>query len=447
EAHGIEKKKSKKDKENRVDHEGNEDQHEICESEQATKKQKKSKKHKTTENDNCGISNPAFCENNINSSNDYNDKNQEVSDNETPKRKKKKKRKNKDIENGIDNPTFNSASDSPDTTIQETENICQKESKRHKKSSEEHNLGLDNPGLNLDDIILDSDLMLNVVSTPTILKKPSIEKVALNSKIERIKSVRRKSVRFSNVLQEHIIPNDPTERANEYISQRNELFDINTMIIEEGIKEEMEKNGMKYERGPQISNIEDPEELNQLVVESSVKEELNRGLNPRAGFINNAFDIRSIDKIDFYNEKYEVKTSPSINGIDNRCFNKLQTQIDENIEDISNTIDRYQAEVENDINESKDTQSTRRQSEKWLVGEVGSQINQNMRINRVTKLCFREMHFKTPIPHYLNGENISRAKKSYRHLIRGDITLAFKDSNLHVIKGYAAQNVEGQGNR
>ncbi|GJQ85389.1 hypothetical protein Trydic_g10163 [Trypoxylus dichotomus] len=438
ETNEIKTKKTKKDKRNEVGNETKKEPSQLCESQQAMTKQKKSKKRRTTESEECGISNPAFNDNIDNSvSLDEIESKEEIID-ETPRKKKKKNRKSKDIiENGIDNPTFNPVLNSPDLT-EELESISRTNSAKHEKTSKEEVSGIDNPALNLNDI-LNTDLMLNVISAPVILKKPSIDKVVLNSKIERIKNGRRKSVRFSDVLEEHIIPNDPSERVNEYISQRNELFDINTMVIEESIKEEMEKKGMKYEKRPQIRES-DPEELNQLVVESSVKEELNRGLSQQGGFVNNGFDIRSVDKIDFYHGNYEVQSSPNTNGIDNRGFNKLKTEIEENIEDITNTIDRYQAEVENDINEAKDTQDSHNLTEEWLVGDVGTQIMQNMRVERFTKLCFKDMHFRTPIPNYSKGKNISRPKKSYRHLIRGDITVAFCGSNLHEIKGYAAQN-------
>lgn len=393
------------------------------------KKEKKSKKKKQEENDNLGISNLAF-DDPYNCSSVSNVSLQDEFE-ETP-RKKKKKTKNRD---GIDNPTFDIAANDV--------NVSQNQFELKTDTIEKG--GLDNPALNLSDPILDCDLMLNVVDTPVILKKP-IEKFALNSKITKLNNVkvRRKSVRFSDVLQEHIIPNDPTERINEYISNRNELFDINTMVIEESLKEEMQKQGVTYENGHRNNSSEEssydlsnPKELNKKVVESSVKEELSRGLNAENhGFVNNGFDIRCVDKINFLDDRYEVKSSPSSEdgGIDNQAFNKLKNEIDENVESVSNRIETYQAEVENDINESKANNVI----EDWLVGDVGSQIDRNVKVEDGLKLCFNQMHFRTPVPHY-QITNVNRAKRSYRHLIRGDVTIAFKNSNLHEIKGYAVK--------
>lgn len=395
---------------------------------EVVKKPKKSKKQKNSTDDFGGINNLGFTDNM--------DPQPEI----IPKKKKKKKRECHEIsEEGIDNPTFHSKED---TSNKPLDCLSPYEVKpKKKKRSKRTEIGLDNPSLNLSEVIADGELMLNVTNTPIVatppVKQQKFQPDDLN--IERVRHNRRKSVRFNDVLEEHIIPNDPSERSNEYITNRNELFDINTMVIEEGIKEEMEKNGVEYRirRSTDLDSI-DPKELNRKVVESSVKEELNRGLNPQTGFVNNGFDIRSVDRINFCNDKFELKpqANHNTNGIDNKGFNPRRVEIEENVNAISDRIERCQAEVENDINECKSASNKAR----CVVGDVGTQISENVRVEEGLKLCFKQMRFRTAIPHYLKGPGVNEAKRSYRHLIRGDITVTFRNSNLHAINGYATQN-------
>ncbi|KAI4454692.1 g patch domain containing protein [Holotrichia oblita] len=394
---------------------------------QVVKKAKKSKKQKVENDDLGGVSNPGFTD--------------KLENEITPEKRKKKKRKHSEtLPEGIDNPTFHSKEDSSNVALDCLSPYEVKPKK--KKKSKKTEIGLDNPALNLSEVIVDGDLMLNVVNTPVVAEEQVTKKFKPDLNIERVRNNRRKSVRFNDVLEEHIIPNNPSERSNEYISNRNELFDINTMVIEEGIKEEMEKNGVKYERkSVDMGDLNDPKEINRKVVETSVKEELNRGLNPQSGFVNNAFDIRSVDKINFCNDKFELKPSP--NGIDNKAFNKTKTEIEENVNSISNKIERYQAEVENNINECKYELSQDSYTGYYSIGDV-ARISENIRVEEGLKLCFKQANFRTPVPHYHKGGGVALPKKSYRHLIQGDITVTFRSSNLHEIKGYATESNRGR---
>jgi len=56
------------------------------------------------------------------------------------------------------------------------------------------------------------------------------------SEKKKTKSKRRKSVRFSNVNVEHIIPNNEQLRRAEEMALRNELHDINNMVLEQGFR-------------------------------------------------------------------------------------------------------------------------------------------------------------------------------------------------------------------
>ncbi|KAG5888813.1 hypothetical protein JTB14_016015 [Gonioctena quinquepunctata] len=242
--------------------------------------------------------------------------------------KKKKKSKNKSVTSSADNE------------IKKTESV-------------EEQRGITNPALNLNDtvenstLIEDSDMMLNIVSTPVMKQERSM---TINSVTKVETARRRKSVRFSDVTQELIIPNN--------------------------------------------------EELREL----------------------------------YENVDSEDKSKKKKRGVDNVNFDKQKTSMEENLDSISKTLERYQAEIENDINEGKLKTVT---MEDIMVGEVGNPHGENEKLPEGTKLKFKyaNLNSKTPLYHL---DKVG-PKKAYKHLIKGDILLKFKDTNLHEIQGYGVR--------
>ncbi|CAH1977783.1 unnamed protein product [Acanthoscelides obtectus] len=115
-------------------------------------------------------------------------------------------------------------------------------------------------------------------------------------------------------------------------------------------------------------------------------------------------------------------------GIDNECFDKQKSMLDENMQFISQTIDRFEAEIENDLNEEK----------QLMVGEIRNPAGQPEKLpDGTTRLKFKDANLGTKTATY--HLNKTGAKKSYKHLIKGDIVLKFKETNLHEISGYAAK--------
>lgn len=159
-------------------------------------------------------------------------------------------------------------------------------------------------------------------------------------------------------------------------SEQQELYDINTTVLEAGIKAN-EKN---------------------------------------SGFVNNGFfDMKTIDRIDFRKEP----------DFANKGYNGVQESVDV----FGQGIDAAQAQIENDINENKD-------------GFVGELCNEGDAENEATpdgvKLRYRFAKFsKAPSWQQRANNTATTPKKSYAHLIRGDIILHFKNTNLHEVKGYA----------
>lgn len=190
----------------------------VCENNQTSNDfEVKRKKKKRKNEDSFALDNPNFemnCETNDCEdscvSNDF-----EV--------KRKKKRNNETDSFAIDNPTFNSSSEEKSSHVDNTFEV-----KRKKKKKVKESLAIDNPSFNdkkeesakIEEPEPTFDLILNVTSTPCVpppSAKPSLK--------------RRKSVRFNDVNEERIIPN------NEDIANRNELFDINSRVIENGLKD------------------------------------------------------------------------------------------------------------------------------------------------------------------------------------------------------------------
>ncbi|KAJ3651995.1 hypothetical protein Zmor_017997 [Zophobas morio] len=287
-SHGYEVKKRKKKTDNcgieNPDFNVLESSQNSCQNNEYEVKRKKNKGSESS-----GVENPNFDIMDA-SQNSYNDSTFEV------KRKKKKK---KDV--AVDNPSFTACSDDSQISKREVS---------EDKTQEEPCL----------------DLVLNITSTPSLPKAESSKQSSTK---------KRKNVRFSHVNEERIISN------NEDIENRNELFDINSRVISDGL-------------------------------------------------------------------------------------NDTSTNLD--LDEISKKIDGFQAEVENDINEAKVNK---------FIGEVGSPDGENEKLPEGTKLKFKNANFGK-VPVFIN-RNTSRAKTSYKHLIKGDIILGFKNTNLHEIVGYGVK--------
>lgn len=262
---------------------------------------------------------------------------------------KKKKKKNNNL--AIDNPSFSEQEEKPIDSI----NPYEVKSKKLKKK-EVSDPGIANPALNLndsknDDAVLENcDLILNVVSTPIVSEVPTnstntTKSLGTITKIENLRN--RKSVRFSDITQELIIPNN------------------------EELKEMYKKDKSKKKK----------------------------------------------------------------KGLDNLNFDKQQNNLDENVNTISKTLDNYQAEIENDMNEEKVKTVT---VEDLMVGEVGNPNGENEKLPDGTKLKFKQANLDGKTAFYMLDK--VGPKKSYKHLIKGDILVKFKNTNLHQIRGYAVNN-------
>ncbi|CAG9772737.1 unnamed protein product [Ceutorhynchus assimilis] len=292
---------------------------------------------------------------------------------EIPLKEKKKKKC------GLENPMFN-GEDNVNTQdiINEEYEVKRKSKKKKNKKAKEEDKGLTNPALDLNDttVIEDEiscDLMLNIATNPTpIIEKPKTNKSFAETSIQKIKGVtRRKSVRFSDVTRERIIPTKE-EIHNETLDESRDILEIE-------------------------------------------------------GKLNDSAELSYIDK--FIQKKKAKKRSK---GVDNTAFDEQANNIEENINSISKTLDNYQAEIENDINEAK-MKSV--EIADIMVGEVGNPEGENEKLpDGTVKLKFKKAKFKSSIPFM---ENLTGAKKSYKHLIKGDIVMGFKETNLHEIAGYA----------
>ncbi|XP_045466788.1 interaptin-like [Harmonia axyridis] len=114
-------------------------------------------------------------------------------------------------------------------------------------------------------------------------------------------------------------------------------------------------------------------------------------------------------------------------AFDNAGYDQFGNRIEESLDTLNKQLDDYQAEVENDLNEAK---------MQVMVGEVGDPDGENELLpNGDCKLKFKYANFGR-MPPWMKKKNVFTARSSYRHLIKGDIVLMFKNSNMHDIKGY-----------
>lgn len=154
-------------------------------------------------------------------------------------------------------------------------------------------------------------------------------------------------------------------------------------------------------------------------INTTVLQDASKADVKNSGFLNNGFfDMKTIDRIDF---RQEVK-----DGLANSGYDMVQESVDV----YAQGIDAVQAEIENDINEKK----------VGFIGELASDNGNNESTPEGVKLKYRlaKLHKS---PSWLHRQSClsSSAKKSYSHLIQGDIILQFKNTNLHEIRGYAAK--------
>lgn len=288
------------------------------------------------------------------------------------KPKKKKKDKIKDTV-GVENPIFNcndsvNSQDLPNEEF-EIQRKDKSKKKKRKDTEEKENKGLDNPALNLETSIDEScDLLLNVVSTPVQPKES--KQISENLSIQRVRKVeRRKSVRFSDVTRERIIPNKE--------EMKNEVLDGSRDIVEFQGK------------------LNDSSDLSTFVPKKRAKKEAK--------------------------------------GLENGAFDQYACKIEETIDSMNEKLNNYQAEIENDMNEAK-IKSV--EIEDIMVGEVGNPDGTDEILpDGTVKLKFKNASFKKRAKFM---ESLTGPKKSYTHLIKGDIVVGFKESNLHEIKGYGA---------
>jgi Pin2-interacting protein X1 len=338
------------------------DSEDIDSPKKSTKNKKKGKEH---------------CELEKSLDNNSNAEHEEISAAETKENKKKKKPKMKDADSpkkskkkalGLDNPNFDNAYEDSkshsnanyevkrknkrDRLLEEnlpvSDDVSSLKKKKRSKQKSTEELAIDNPGFqdisndttnegvsvqneNPHNNELGSDLILNVASIP-------IKQKSNSGKSKQSSSKQRKQIKFSGVTEQRIIP------SREDVIKRNELFDINSKVIENGL----------------------------------------------------------------------------------RKTNRDNVNLDENIDEISKKIEGFQAEIENDINEAKAVK---------ISGKKDEYCGMNEKLPEGTKLKYMYAKKFKPLPPYMR--KATGPKSSYKHLIRGDIIVCFKNTNLHTIEGYA----------
>jgi Pin2-interacting protein X1 len=339
-----------------------EDSEDIDSPKKSTKNKKKGKEH---------------CELEKSLDDNSNAEHEEISAAETKENKKKKKPKMKDADSpkkskkkalGLDNPNFDNAYEDSkshsnanyevkrknkrDRLLEEnlpvSDDVSSLKKKKRSKQKSTEELAIDNPGFqdisndttnegvsvqneNPHNNELGSDLILNVASIP-------IKQKSNSGKSKQSSSKQRKQIKFSGVTEQRIIP------SREDVIKRNELFDINSKVIENGL----------------------------------------------------------------------------------RKTNRDNVNLDENIDEISKKIEGFQAEIENDINEAKAVK---------ISGKKDEYCGMNEKLPEGTKLKYMYAKKFKPLPPYMR--KATGPKSSYKHLIRGDIIVCFKNTNLHTIEGYA----------
>lgn len=242
---------------------------------------------------------------------------------------------------------------------------------------------------------IDCDIMLNVVTesvAPPKQKPSKPEPEAVGTVTPGKIPKRRKSVRFSDVNEERIIPN--------YTKEHEENLNYVATLLGK-------------QMSCKISN----------------------------GILNEGFSMETKEKSFTLNGKSNKK-----HGLDNAAFSEQSANIEENLVGISKTIDNYQAQIENDFNEAKDKSVPVTNSvNDIMVGIVSSKNETHVKTEEGVVLAFTRASFGKSPSWSKKSEYVTTAKKSYKHLIKGDILVGFKNCNLHHVDGYAT-TIEKQVN-
>lgn len=158
--------------------------------------------------------------------------------------------------------------------------------------------------------------------------------------------------------------------------------------------------------------------------------EVKRG----GGLTNPAFEEPLLDDSDLILNVTSAPPPPpqqQKTGYVNRGFNAQINSQQQRVINARNAMENCGAEVENDINEKRYP----------MVGEMDGADGENEKLEEGTKLRYKYASFSHRTPWF--QQKMSGPKKSYKHLIKGDIILAFKNTNLHEIQGYAVKNLGG----
>ncbi|XP_018334765.1 uncharacterized protein PF07_0021 [Agrilus planipennis] len=372
------------------------------------------------------------------------------------KKKKNKKKKN----HGIENPVFNSC-------LQETE----------VKNKENYSNGIENP------IFED-----NVSPTNSKRERERTQKYQINQEKNDLFEINSKVLEESQKNDDLIDETFQKELANKIENGfENPVFESlnNSRESAEAVDNNIYevKNKKKKKKGKKENGIENPtfEENSQSVEndfeiakkktktsESLVSEEnittsttssecilnvsdepdimLNVSIGPpeylKQMESNNSRDnsIKSVRKnrksvrFSDINDQREIPNRlEEMNGLVNEGFDYQKDKIENEMQKISEKFDSFKAKIENNINESKDFNI-------WTIGEPVTE-GDNEKLEHGTKLRLKHAEFASRTAYYLRRNNSeSFAKRSYKHLIKGDIVLHFKNTNLHEIHGYGKQH-------
>ncbi|KAL3270739.1 hypothetical protein HHI36_021264 [Cryptolaemus montrouzieri] len=391
------------------------------------KKSKKGKKEKVTMD--CGIANSAFDEN-------FNDEVNNLKDDsliteksivsesdlstEVPRKKSKKSKKEKVVDEcGIANSAFDENFN--DSVITEGEQYELKKKNRKRKRGEGENI---NPET---EEVVDSNIVEKEEESRS--KKKKSKKSKLDPSDNEIESQQQET--------DQVFAENPCFDANDSVEHSENSTCLYEVKRKKKSKLGIENPGLDIntpspKKGKKVDeaavNLEMPvmdDEIMLNVVSTPVtvrKEEksVQRRKSVRFSNINQSIFINGTDS------PADLKKNGG-DGIDNEACDRMGLEIEENIDSLSKQLDSYQAEVENDLNEAK---------MEIMVGEMGDPNGENEILsNGDAKLKFKYANFGK-IPPWLKKNNEVNARTSYRHLIKGDIILGFKNTNLHEIKGY-----------
>ncbi|CAG9834211.1 unnamed protein product [Diabrotica balteata] len=391
-------------------------------------------KRKKNKNDVCEFNNPTFCEIDESTEAAYIENNPyEVSTKKLKKEKKKKKnRGNKDetistnVEIAIDNPNFDATEDKDTLNCVEIEeNPYEVKVKKKKKSKK---LEIDNP--NFDDTQEDSINLSQIEENPYEVKlnKKKKKKKDKQLAIDNPSFVDNTETPIDSVNPYEVKPKKKKKVKNGESGVINPAIDLNTPKAEESLD--------LGEGDLMLNVVSTPVRKEETKTVSSVGsvsrvESVKSSRSVRFSDVTQEFIIPNNEELKEMSKKGKKKKK----GLDNFNFDKQKTSLDENVDTIARTLDDFQAEIENDINEEKTKVIT---EDDLMIGEVGNPHGENEKLPEGTKLKFKYANMETKSPFYML--NKVGAKKSYKHLIKGDILVKFKNTNLHEVKGYATKN-------